>query len=306
MRRLLRWAVEQFVSFAARFAPNAFMSKSAITDLFERRAPHPQNAIDVFSGEWSSKFPKSVDVEAGDTELFNDPRMLWLEEQIGGFGGKRILELGPLEGAHTATLERLGAAEIVAVEANTRAYLKCLITKEILGLKRVRFLLGDALSFLNEIDDRFDVIIASGVFYHMEDPVALLAAMSERTDLLFLWTHYWDSDRAARDIDFAGRFLRTDEVESLGLPHRLHRHEYKRTFVWRGFPGGVGLSSSWMEKEEILRALEHVGFRHHVLGVDAPSHPNGPCFGVLAKRTEGDANQGPGGLVCSSNGSPLP
>ena len=47
--------------------------------------------------------------------------------------GKTVLELGPLEGAHTYQLHQRGA-NIVAVEASKQAYLKCLITKEIVGL----------------------------------------------------------------------------------------------------------------------------------------------------------------------------
>ena len=62
--------------------------------------------------------------------------------------GFRILELGPLEGAHTYQLEKLGAAEIVAIEANKEAFLKCLIIKELAQLERARFLLGDFVTYL--------------------------------------------------------------------------------------------------------------------------------------------------------------
>lgn len=42
-------------------------------------------------------------------------------------------------------LEQAGAAEVVAVEANTRSFLKCLCIKEVLGMRAVRFLLGDGV-----------------------------------------------------------------------------------------------------------------------------------------------------------------
>ena len=57
--------------------------------------------------------------------------------RLAGFG---ILELGPLEGAHTYRLEQLGAERILAIEANVEAYLKCLIVKEILGLIKSKLL----------------------------------------------------------------------------------------------------------------------------------------------------------------------
>ncbi len=71
-------------------------------------------------------------------------------------------------------LQKAGARSVVAVEANTRAFLKCLCTKELFGLDRVEFLLGDLVAYLNEERSKFDAVIASGVLYHMTDPVDLL------------------------------------------------------------------------------------------------------------------------------------
>ena len=55
----------------------------------------------------------------------------------GSIEGFRILELGPLESGHTYQLERLGAGSILCIEASPEFYLKSLIIKEILGLKRI-------------------------------------------------------------------------------------------------------------------------------------------------------------------------
>jgi hypothetical protein len=53
----------------------------------------------LFNGEWASNVPG---FGMGELKLFDDPRVKWLGEQMGGFAGKRILELGPLEGGtHT-------------------------------------------------------------------------------------------------------------------------------------------------------------------------------------------------------------
>lgn len=74
----------------------------------------------------------------------------------GSLDAMTILELGPLEGAHTYQLARLGAKHILAIEANSEAYLKCLVVKEILQIPRCRFLLGDCLIFLQAHHDPFD------------------------------------------------------------------------------------------------------------------------------------------------------
>ena len=120
-----------------------------ILDQYVTTTPSPQNAVDIFAGEWSSKLPEPfAEVRAGSALLFADARLEWGLTQLGGVTGKTVLELGPLEGGHTYMLEQGGAASVVAIEANTRAYLKCLITKELLGLKRARFLCGNFVAFL--------------------------------------------------------------------------------------------------------------------------------------------------------------
>ena len=78
--------------------------------------------------------PRNSDLKStpGFAQLFEDDRILWDEEKLGKFLSKRVLELGPLEGAHTYMLQQLGAKEIISIESNKRAFLKCLIIKNIL------------------------------------------------------------------------------------------------------------------------------------------------------------------------------
>src|SRR5687768_5098242 len=141
-----------------RLLPARTRTESAdILDSYVHSAPSPQNAADIFKGEWSSRLPLDG-VESGGAGLFDDERIKWGVEQIGGVEGKTVLDLGPLEGGHSAMFEWMGAAEVVAVEANTRAYLKCLVTKELLGLKRVSFLCGDFVEYLRERPRRFDLV----------------------------------------------------------------------------------------------------------------------------------------------------
>ena len=64
---------------------------------------------------------------------------------------------------------------MTAIEANTRAYLKCLIAKELLDMSRLGFLLGDFMEYLRGDPDHVDVCFASGVLYHVPNPVETLA-----------------------------------------------------------------------------------------------------------------------------------
>jgi hypothetical protein len=258
-------------------------------DLAERyvtSAPHPQNALDIFKGQWSSKLPPPLDtLEAGHAALFEDARIHWLVEQIGGCSGATILELGPLEGGHTAMLEWAGAAEIIAIEANTHAYLKCLIVKELLNLTRTRFLCGDIIGFLREPGTSFEICIASGILYHMTNPVELLALAAARcTKHLLLWTHYYDQAIIAEKPEVAAKFTRRQQGNYQGFEHTLYHYEYQAALGWDGFCGGNAPYSNWLSRDDILRCLKHYGFSDLRIEFDHCDHPNGPSFAVLASR----------------------
>lgn len=126
--------------------------------------PTHQNALDIFKDQWGSKFPPlKQEFIIGQIPLFQDRIIAWAEKQLGGFKGRKLLELGPLEGGHTYMLESMGAKSILAIEANTTGYLKCLITKKIMELKRTCFLLGDFITYMKNTEESYDACIASGV-----------------------------------------------------------------------------------------------------------------------------------------------
>jgi SAM-dependent methyltransferase len=242
---------------------------------FTQRAPTPQNAVDIFRDRWASDISEIVPgIHSGPTGHFAaDPRPGFLLKNFGTeqgtLAGMRILELGPLEGAHTFQLEKFGADEVVAIEANAEAYLKCLIVKEILQLKRVRFLYGDFLEYLREDSTKWDIIFCCGVLYHMIDPIALIALMSERTDRVFVWTHYCTNESQSRYTTIMRG------VEQFNYYSHVYASRDSGTF-W----GGVQDKSSWMSRDDILRAFKMYGFVNVDVHHEEPNHPNGPCFSI--------------------------
>ena len=159
-----------------------------IDDRYDMRAPLPSNAVDLFRGEWAGEIPGFA---SGPLPLFNDPRVRFFEETVGSFSGKRILELGPLEASHTFMMLSRGAESVLAIEANTRSFLKCLVVKQILNLDRSYFILGDFMKYLDH-PARFDICIASGVLYHMREPLRLLEGATRAANDVCIWTHYYD------------------------------------------------------------------------------------------------------------------
>lgn len=258
----------------------------SVLDQYIKSVPNPQNALDIFKGEWASKLPKPYDhLEAGSSQLFEDPRIPWAVEQFGGVKDKNILELGPLEGGHTYMLECLDAASILSIEANTRAYLKCLIVKEILGLKRAHFLCGDFVGYLRNNNTKFDVAIASGVLYHMKNPAELIALLSKVTDKMFIWTHYYDKEIISQNsLIPKNKFTGSTMAEYGDFQHELYRYEYDKALDSMGFCGGSDVFSNWMTRDDIIACCEHFGFDDIRVGFDHPQHPNGPAFALSAIR----------------------
>ena len=245
------------------------MSFPQMTDFknFFGIAPGDQNALDLFAGEWSSRPPASrPDLKAGATPLFDDPRILWTHDRFsemglaGGFAGRDVAELGPLEGGQTYVMSRLGAKSIVAIEANARAYLKCLVAKEAFGMPQARFLLGDCMEYLRSTDRNFDIGIACGILYHLTNPVELLELLARRCRALFLWTVFYDPAFVEKNPVPGAKFSDVLRLEHAGLAYVVHRFNYGRALDWKGFCGGGEDFSYWMEKADILAGLRKFGF----------------------------------------------
>jgi hypothetical protein len=249
-------------------------------------APSPQNAVDLFEGEWASHLPAPPAVErTGKNLLFSDPRLAWGLDELGGVRQRRVLELGPLEGGHTYMLERAGARSILAIEGNPRAYLRCLVVKEIYGLKAAQFGCGDFMPYLASEAGRFDLCVASGVLYHLDDPLTLLARLAMITDRIYIWTHYYDADIIARG-HMARRFYEEPAPPVAGFAPRSYRMLYGSAREQLGFCGGGGGGGRWLTRPDLLGALAHFGFRTVQVAHENPEHPNGPCLAIAASRCD--------------------
>jgi hypothetical protein len=254
----------------------------AILDAYVHTAPSAQCAVDIFQGEWSSQLPAAVGASAGRVGLFDDARIHWAIEQFGGVDGYRVLELGPLEGGHSHLLSTAGA-DVLAVEGNTRAYLKCLVAKELTG-SRARFLLGDFMAYLREPDGHFDLCLASGVLYHMREPMETLALTAAIADRLFLWTHYWDAEVTAAKPPLAAKFEDTTTAEVDGFEYTLHRYVYGDALESSAFCGGNAAYSNWLSRADLLAGLVRVGWSVDAIAFDEPDHLNGPALALVATR----------------------
>jgi len=215
--------------------------------------------------------------------LFEDVRLHRLIELAGGVENCRVLELGPLEGAHSYMLEKAGARSVLAIEACVMSFVKCLIVKELLGLQRVAFEFGNFMPFLEESTESFDLIVASGVLYHQAEPLRLLKLLGERTATVFLWTHYYQEDVDSDRIK-AHDFTRVPGVRLDGFECDMYRLEYDRYLRFGKYRGGVDPYTNWMSRGDLLAALRHFGFSNLEIAFEQTVHPFGPNLTVLARR----------------------
>lgn len=210
--------------------------------------------------------------------------MAWAVEQLGGFTDMKVLELGPLEAGHTYMLEKGGARSILSIEANSRAYLKCLIAKEILALKRARFLLGDFMLFLQNNEETFDLCLANGVLYHMREPAELIYLISRACEKAIIWTHYYDEEIIQADLEKAKYFSEVKSHDCHGFTYSTHRYSYLEALASGGFCGGTAPFSRWMLRDDILACLRYFGFSDIEIGYDMPGTGSGPSFCIVCSK----------------------
>jgi hypothetical protein len=244
---------------------------------FQEGIPTQQAAVDLFKGRWASSFPKSLGLEAGDAPHFSDapqPGQAATAFGAGRLDGFKALDLGPLEGGQTYQLEQLGA-DVIGVEGNAEGYLKCLIAKEILGM-RSKFLLGDFLAYMEAAGpDAFDLVMASGVLYHMAQPLRLIELVCRCAPRSLVWTHYYDPEISSGYVE------ETVPHPALTLPH------YRKDYGDRGhgrFWGGLADSACWLRRDDIITAFEALGHVKVEVVSEDRAHPHGACITLATSR----------------------
>ncbi len=258
---------------------------AAVLDKVIDAYPTHQNALDIFRGEWTSTLPTALakEFKAGPIPLFEDPRIFNVLQELGGIQNQRVLELGPLEGGHTYILHTHGGAgSVLSIESNTRAFLKCLIVKNMLKLDRAEFRCGDFVAFLRECNERFDFVLAAGVLYHMIEPVELLRLIGQVTDRVYIWTHYYDAELVSQNPEVARHFVR--HGPSADGRYTLHDFQYP-DWLRLEFTGGMRRYSRWMERGDILDCMRECGFHDLRIMLEDPQHVHGPSFGFLARKS---------------------
>lgn len=181
----------------------------------------------------------------------------------GRIGSLRIADLGCLEGGYSLGLARMGA-EVVGIEVRPENIDKCMLVRAQSGLGNLSFVSADVKDFIAERFGTFDVVLALGILYHLDDPVRWLGQVAGTTSrLLFLDTHFAPGGDLS-DLDERLRGLgvmeqRQDgEITYEGRWFREYTSSEERDqMLWASWSNP---SSFWLTKQSLLSVLARSGF----------------------------------------------
>jgi hypothetical protein len=228
-------------------------------------------------GGWNTQFNINGKPAGGyNSGLTNDPRLLWLLEAIGGAKGKRILELGPMEAAHTKMMLDQGASEIIAIEGLSDCYLKCLIVKEIFDLVKARFIFGDFCNYISDYSDKkFDLVTALGVLYHQTNPAQLIYNLAKITDTIIVWSQVASASQPSQEE----RLIKANDESYLGK--RMYWGDLR--LKSESYCASLSSEAIWMYPDEVKRCFVNAGFCNINEGPHEPT-PNGDCLLFVASK----------------------
>jgi SAM-dependent methyltransferase len=183
----------------------------------------------------------------------------------GHLASRRVADLGCLEGGFALALAQQGC-HVLGIEARQKNLDKALLLKEHFALPNLEFRLGDVKAFTRERFGTFDAVLALGILYHLDDPVAWLAQIGAATaGVLVVETHYAPDDGA--DLGAL-----TPAIAHLGPIERREAagwtiegrwfDEYEQTAdresqVWASYSNH---RSFWLTKASLLQAIRRAGF----------------------------------------------
>jgi SAM-dependent methyltransferase len=179
--------------------------------------------------------------------------------------GLRVADLGCLEGGFSLALAQRGM-NVLGIEARRKNLEKALLLKEHFGLTNLELLCDDVKNFTRERRDVFDVTLALGILYHLDQPVAWLRQVAEATrGVLIIDSHYAPADEAALSL-IDPRLRQLGPIKQMEDRGSIYEgrwfFEYgaevdAESQLWASYSNR---SSFWLTKESLLRSLSRAGF----------------------------------------------
>jgi 2-polyprenyl-3-methyl-5-hydroxy-6-metoxy-1,4-benzoquinol methylase len=140
-----------------------------IEDMIAKYGPWTASNLEYQPGKFTMGHNRGADWPLNRSRNFGMLAEYSLNKPI---STQRVLDLGCLEGGLSFHLAKFGA-EVVGLEAREINVKKCQFVAEMSGLTKLKFIQGDMLDLEPHNLGQFDLIIASGVLYHVDAPELL-------------------------------------------------------------------------------------------------------------------------------------
>lgn len=179
--------------------------------------------------------------------------------------GLRIADLGCLEGGYSLALARRGA-DVLGIEAREENVDKCLLLQEHFAMPNLRFQQGDVKNFARSRFPEFDIVLALGILYHLDDPVSWLRQLGEVTRALLLVESHWAPETDAAVEALVPDLRRLGPLETFvneGTEYRgrwfseYETEEQRDSMLWASYSNPRSL---WLTRPSLLRAIARSGF----------------------------------------------
>ncbi len=235
--------------------------------------PLDYDALVAQHGEWTAM---AVHLGQGKYTRRAEPdwRLRRLTQVIADVLGKplseaRVLDLACLEG-HYALEMGLHGARVVGTDIREANLVKARYAQGALGLGNVEFVREDVRDLRRERFGGFDVVIASGILYHLDVP-AVFEFVQHVYDvcdrLAVIDTQIALSPRVT--VEYQGRSYS-------GLWYQEHEERRDASQRYRDFWASIDNTwSLWLTEPSLYNLLTDVGFTS-ILRVEGPQMPVGP------------------------------
>jgi len=162
------------------------------------------------------------------------------------FKDKDVMELGPLVGVHSHTLQNMGVKRVIAIEGRQQNYEECLYNKLTYNMDKCIFVLANIKGSVIPEFKKVDICVAFRLLHHLNNPYNVIKKIAKITDNICIYY------RVANYLSI-GSCPSNIEISS---------HGYKGKRCIEGFNRVSGMQkySIWLYKDDLLRLLKDVGF----------------------------------------------
>ena len=170
--------------------------------------------------------------------------------------GKRIADLGCLEGGYALEFARMGM-DAFGIEVRQSNFENCLEVKRRVGLPNLDFAKDDVANLPKY--GAFDVIFCCGLLYHLDNPRAFVKMLGEQArDAVIINTHYAPWDWYPKSV-----FTLSQIEQHEGIPGRWyfeHDANDEATLEKLKWASWENKRSFWPMKEALLQSIAEAGF----------------------------------------------